>query len=68
MEEERVILSETEIMDCLARFPSLSRNEIVYAIVRAGPWRPEVEKALEGMAAVAKSVARGQRRPSAGDS
>lgn len=57
MEEERIVLSETEIAVFLGRFPSLSRHEVVYAIVCSGPARRDVERALTRLAAMSRSAA-----------
>lgn len=46
MKQERVILSEVEILAFMARFPTLGRHEVVFEIVRAGPVREHVEAAL----------------------
>lgn len=47
----RVMVRESELARYLARFPSLSREEILRAIATARQYRPRVEEELERLAA-----------------
>lgn len=46
-----VMIRESELVRYLARYPSLSREEVLAAIAAAGQYRPRVEQELERLAA-----------------
>jgi hypothetical protein len=44
--KEVVTLRESEIRDFLARYPGLRRADVLHAIVKAGPSREAVDRAI----------------------